>query len=152
MSEPLPERKALPHQIPSWVKDGAIFFITINAQDRTRSPLLQDRNPNQLWESVKWRMEQGLWWPRLFLLMPDHLHMLVSFPRMQGMKEVIHNWKHWTAHTLEIKWQRDFFDHRIRNVSEYEEKAAYIRLNPVRKGLIEAAQDWPHVWEISTPI
>jgi REP element-mobilizing transposase RayT len=84
--------------------------------------------------------------------MPDHLHMIVSFPNTHGMQEIVRNWKHWTSDSLNIQWQRGFFDHRIRNISEYEEKAAYIRLNPVRKGLVAAAQDWPYVWEMPASI
>ncbi len=60
---------------------------------------------------------------------------------------VIREWKRWTACTLHIPWQRDFFDHRIRNTQEYDEKAFYIRQNPVRKQLVAVAQDWPFVWE-----
>ena len=152
MTHPLPERKVLPHAVPAWVQDGATFFITINAQDRSGAPLIQDNRPSLLWESVKWRMEQGLWWPRLFLLMPDHLHMMVNFPKTHSMKEVVRNGKHWTSDALDIQWQRGFFDHRIRNISEYEEKAAYIRLNPVRKGLAPSAADWPYIWELPAPI
>ncbi len=152
VDNPLPKRKILPHAVPAWVQDGAIFFITINAQNRSGSPLLHDNRPVLLWDSVKWRMDKGHWWPRLFLLMPDHLHMLASFPKTHGIQEVVRNWKHWTATELRMEWQRGFFDHRIRTVAEYEEKAAYIRLNPVRKGLVAKAADWPYVWEMPFPI
>ena len=103
MTEPLPNRKILPHAVPAWVQDGAIFFITINALDRFGSPLLQENRPNQLLDSVKWRMDKGLWWPRLILLMPDHLHMMVSIPRSQSMKQVVRDWKHWASHNLNIQ-------------------------------------------------
>jgi len=48
---------------------------------------------------------------------------------------------------LGIGWQRDFFDHRLRKNEAYLEKAAYIRMNPVRAGLVASAEDWPYVWE-----
>ena len=152
MSDSLPIRKTLPHAIPDWVRNDAIFFITINAQDRAGTPLLQNNHPALLWESIQWRMDKGQWWPHLFLIMPDHLHMLVSFSMTPGMQDVIRNWKHWTSESVGIQWQRGFFDHRIRNVHEYEEKAAYNRMNPVRKGLVVMATDWPHVWEVPAPI
>ena len=152
MGDPLPERKILPHATPPWVDESAIFFITINCLDRSGAPLLEDNRPAQLWNGARLRMEQGLWWPRLLLLMPDHLHLMASFPRMHDMRTVIRDWKHWTAHALGIRWQRGFFDHRICQGSEYEEKAHYIRQNPVRKGLVVLAEAWPHVWEIPSPI
>ena len=147
MAASLPKRKILPHAVPAWVRDGAIFFITLNAQERGGSPLLEGDRPGHLWASACWRMEKALWWPRLLLLMPDHLHLLAVFPRTQAMEGAVRGWKHWTAHELGIRWQRGFFDHRIRNVREYEEKALYIRQNPVRKGLAAKPEEWPHVWE-----
>jgi len=35
-----------------------------------------------------------------------------------------------------IKWQRDFFEHRLRSDESWREKADYILANPVRKGLV----------------
>jgi hypothetical protein len=43
-----------------------------------------------------------------------------------------------------VDWQRDFFDQRLRDHQELEEKTGYILVNPVRKGLCEQAEDW--VW------
>ena len=43
-----------------------------------------------------------------------------------------------------VDWQRDFFEHRLRNHHELEEKTSYVLMNPVRKGLCERAEDW--VW------
>jgi hypothetical protein len=43
-----------------------------------------------------------------------------------------------------VDWQRDFFDHRLRDHHEADEKTNYILMNPVRKGLCERAEDW--VW------
>ena len=144
MDEVFPQRRHLPHEVPPWVADGSVFFITINAKGRGDAPLLAGDRPVRLWENTRRQMDAGRWWVRLFMVMPDHLHMMASFPRNPGMKAVIREWKRWTALTLGIEWQRDFFDHRIRNAKEYEEKAFYIRQNPVRKGLVADAREWPH--------
>jgi putative transposase len=45
---------------------------------------------------------------------------------------------------LKVNWQRDFFDHRLRNDQELQEKTSYILMNPVRRGLCVRAEDW--VW------
>lgn len=78
--------------------------------------------------------------------MPDHLHALVSFPRDRDMKIVISRWKQFTATNAGIKWQRDFFDHRLRSDESLYEKAYYIEMNPVRKGLVDRPEQWPYVW------
>ena len=80
--------------------------------------------------------------------MPDHLHAMISFDweRGDGLGQVIQNWKRFTARKLEIVWQRDFFDHRIRSDNDLANKWIYIRENPVRAGLVDTYDAWPHVW------
>jgi putative transposase len=72
------------------------------------------------------------------------LHAIIGFPREPGMESTVKNWKKFVAMQFKIKWQRDFFDHRLRNDQELQEKTCYILMNPVRKGLCERAEDW--VW------
>ena len=47
-------------------------------------------------------------------------------------------------------WQREFFDHVLRSAESYGEKWNYVRSNPVRAGLVLAADDWPYAGEIET--
>ena len=143
-----PQRKRLPHEVPPWVEEDAVYFITLNAQERGQFPLLKQDQPSHLWESAQCYVRQNEWWPHLFLLMPDHLHLLASFSRSSGPNIVLPKWKRWTARALGIRWQRDFFEHRIRTTEEYREKAHYIRQNPVRKGLVNEPEAWPFVWEM----
>ncbi len=79
--------------------------------------------------------------------MPDHLHALMSFPSAEEIQKCWRDWKRFTAKQTGAIWQRDFFEHRIRNDENWELKAGYIRENPVRKGLIARAEDWR--WQYS---
>jgi putative transposase len=79
---------------------------------------------------------------RMVLAMPDHLHGLFSFPS-GSMKKHISLIKEWMAKKTGVRWQRDFFDHRIRSWESGAEKAKYIRQNPVRAGLVACPEDWP---------
>lgn len=81
--------------------------------------------------------------------MPDHVHLLVRFAPDPGMQRVMAAWKRYTARHLGLQWQRDFFDHRLRNDRAVRRTADYIRLNPVRAGLIEEAAAWPYVWRLA---
>ena len=143
----LPERKFPPHATPPWVGPGAIFFVTVCCVPRGENQLCHAAVSSGIFESVEFRQRRGDWFVHLLLLMPDHLHMLVSFPRDAAMKAVIAGWKEIVAKKESVRWQRDFFDHRLRATESYEEKALYIRMNPVRKGLVAAPQDWRFVWE-----
>lgn len=76
--------------------------------------------------------------------MPDHVHLLAIFH--EEMVKSISDWKQWTSKRFKIEWQRDFFDHRLRNNESRSEKSDYILQNPVRAGLVERWEDWPNVW------
>jgi len=113
----MPQRKTLPHRIPLWINPRAeIYFITINFQARVRNQLAVPHVAERLFETVRHRQETFLWWPYVFLFMPDHLHTLISFPPSgKPFKTVMRKWKEWTAKELGIIWQRDFFEHRLRH-------------------------------------
>jgi REP element-mobilizing transposase RayT len=76
--------------------------------------------------------------------MPDHLHAIMAFPREMGMKKLVADWKKFLAREHGISWQRDFFDHRLRDHHEESAKLNYVLMNPVRRGLCERAEDW--IW------
>jgi putative transposase len=44
-------------------------------------------------------------------------------------------------------WQRDFWDTQMRSREHYDEKWAYVRMNPVRQGFAQTPDDWPHQGE-----
>ena len=62
------------------------------------------------------------------------------------MEHVVRDWKRYTAKQSGIIWQDGFFEHRLRSRQSADEKWHYIRLNPVRKGLIGESGKWPYVW------
>ena len=144
----VPRRKTLPHEVPSWIDpQKEVFFITINCAQRIANQLAKPGVSDRLLETVRYRQEKYLWWPHVFLLMPDHLHALLSFPPSgKPLKLVISQWKEWTAKQIGIRWQRDFFEHRLRHDESWREKADYILQNPVRKKLAARPQDWPYVY------
>ncbi len=142
----LPERRWLYHTPPSWVGD-ATYFVTICCQKRGDNQLCVPSIAQELFAAVRYYHESLRWYVSLWLLMPDHAHALVSFPRTEDMAKVMAAWKRHTARHVGIVWQKAFFDHRLRGDESFEEKAAYIRMNPVRAGLISNPEEWPYVWQ-----
>ncbi|HZI31089.1 MAG TPA: hypothetical protein VFF11_02040 [Candidatus Binatia bacterium] len=143
-----PPRKRLPHEIPLWVNPHReIYFITINCETRERNQLARPDMAGKLFETVCHRQERFLWWPYLFLLMPDHLHALLSFPpSAKPIRLIIRKWKEWTAKQTGVEWQLDFFEHRLRRDESRRQKATYILENPVRKRLVSRPEEWPFVY------
>lgn len=63
------------------------------------------------------------------------------------MQKSIAGWKRYLGTQIGIRWQRDFFDHRLRKNESFIEKANYIRMNPVRAELTDSPEKWPYVWD-----
>jgi REP element-mobilizing transposase RayT len=144
----LPQRRRLPHAVPLWVDPNReVYFLTLCCRPRGLNQLADEPTAKALFETVAFRVEQGLWWPYLVLLMPDHLHMLVSFPPSgRPVKRVVSQWKEWTAKRLGIEWQTDFFEHRVRREESLRDKSDYILANPVRANLVDCPKAWPYAW------
>src|SRR5437016_4359494 len=109
----LPVRKKLPHTIPQWVSEGSWFFTTIKCVPVGKNQLCRANIGDAALAAMKHNHDKLLWHCRLCLLMPDHLHAIIAFPREPGMKKAIKNWKKYLAGKYGVRWQRDFFDHRL---------------------------------------
>ncbi len=133
--------------MPGWVKRGATYHIRIRIEPGSPTPLTDPKLAAALLQSALLYHNSARWYCRLFLVMPDHLHALLAFPPDKIMSDIIGTWKGYQAKQHAILWQGNYFDHRIRSKAELQEKALYIRLNPVVKGLCLSENDWP--WVIS---
>lgn len=140
----LPTRQRVYHDVPHWVADGSPFFITINCAERGREQLTLPETAAGLLEAARFYHDQLKWHLTFLLLMPDHFHAILSFPRDARMPDLFKHWKRYTARKLGISWQDGFFDHRLRNEQDEIAKHHYIRHNPVRKNLCAGPDDWPY--------
>ena len=93
----LPVRKKLPHMIPQWVAEGSWFLITIKCVPPGKNQLARADIGDAVLSAMKHNHENFAWHCRLCLLMPDHLHAILAFPREPGMETVIKNWKKYVA-------------------------------------------------------
>ena len=140
----LPQRKPLGHAgTPAEVRrDGTpTFFVTVCAESRGGEPLLP--LAGEILESAKVRNARGVWFAKAAVVMPDHVHLLVTVPADTALATAIGSWKRYLARMHGARWQANFFDHRIRNADEEAEKFEYIRQNPVRRGLCATPEEWP---------
>lgn len=136
----------LHHNTPVWVKGGSVFHIRIRTSSRQAIPLTAPALAADLLNSAQLYHAADKWWCELFLLMPDHLHALLAFPGKPGMAATIREWKRGAARLQGVKWQENFFDHRIRSGKLGAETWSYIRRNPVVKGLCPDEDSWAYWW------
>ena len=56
------------------------------------------------------------------------------------------SWKRFLTRSYRLKFQRNFFEHRIWNSENFSAYCQYVRLNPVRAGLVIRPEDWTWVY------
>jgi putative transposase len=145
MNTDRPKRIKLDHSPPEW-DEHPEWFITICCESSSENQLCKKAISQGLLRSAAFFHNRRIWYAELFLLMPDHLHALISIPFNHKLNEVIGRWKQWTTRHLGVAWQKNFFDHRLRSYPSANSKFKYIEENPVRAGLIPRAEDWPYVF------
>ncbi len=138
-------RKPLDHSIHFAGRFGATYFTTICCDPKGRNQLCHKQIAEQIFRTAKLYDHRGRWYLELMLLMPDHLHALIAIDGESSLSYTIATFKRATSKFAGIEWQRNFFDHRLRHDESFEEKAAYIRQNPIRAGLVTNEGDWPYV-------
>lgn len=86
-----------------------------------------------------------------FVVMPNHLHVLVTINDGVKLSKVLQNWKGGSARKINLKrhrlgtvWQQEFWDRLIRSRVHFDYVARYIRENPEKAGL--SASDFL-IWE-----
>jgi putative transposase len=139
-------RKRLDHTAHFAGRFGAIYFITICCQRRRSNQLCHDETAAVLANTARIYHERGRWNLNLLLLMPDHLHALIGVDGQTSLAQLIRDYKRITAKIAGVRWQRNFFDHRLRHDESLAEKFAYICQNPVRIGLIPSEHEWPYIF------
>jgi len=133
-----------------------LFFITCCVTQR-RGVLASDPVSAVLVSAWRDAEEVHGWAVGRYVVMPDHVHFFAS-PRgekAKSLSQFIECWKRWTSPQIRatgvssFSWQREFFDHLLRGGESYEEKWEYVRANPVRRGLVRSADEWPYQGDVS---
>jgi REP element-mobilizing transposase RayT len=85
-----------------------------------------------------------------WVVMPNHVHELITLEPGHRLADIVQGWKSWTAKAINRRrsvsgqvWQRDYFDRFIRDERHLAAALAYIENNPVKAGLAASAEDWP---------
>lgn len=79
-----------------------------------------------------------------FVVMPNHVHLLVAFPDEESMLRQCESWKHYTATKINRAllrqgrfWQQESFDHLVRSPDQYTYLRRYIAENSRRARLAD---------------
>ena len=83
-----------------------------------------------------------------YVLMPEHVHLLVGEPSRSTLSVVLQVLKQRTSHKLKARgavqfWQRRYYDFNVWSESKRVEKLRYMHRNPVKRRLVERPEHWP---------
>ncbi|MFO1062536.1 MAG: transposase [Pirellulales bacterium] len=113
------------------------FLDTCHGACRLRNPSLAAIVEKSLLHFDGERYELGD-----FVIMPNHVHLLASFPSCEDMKNSCDSWMHFTARKINIAcgtrgkfWQQEPFDTLVRSPEQYDYLRQYIRDNPIKAKL-----------------
>jgi len=89
------------------------------------------------------------YWLGPWVIMPNHVHVLIRPMRGYGLGAILHSWKSFSAKRIRSViggsgsiWQREYFDRFVRDRTHFEIAVGYVHQNPVAAGLVERAEDW----------
>jgi len=128
-----------------------VYFVTICEKSETPA-FLDDRLNRQLIECLLEKAHKFGMRIYSYCLMPDHFHCLVQPIAGQSVSDFIGEFKGKSVKIFrdagrQLKWQRSFYDHIVRQEEDLRELAEYILNNPVRRGMVT---DYRH-YEYSGP-
>ncbi|MGL4398338.1 MAG: (E)-4-hydroxy-3-methylbut-2-enyl-diphosphate synthase [Luteolibacter sp.] len=80
-------------------------------------------------------------------VMPNHVHAVLTPAEGELLEKILHSWKSFTAHEINHRlgtngavWQKESYDHLVRDGEDLKNQVGYVMRNPVKAGL----GDW--VW------
>ncbi|MDA8138695.1 MAG: transposase [Desulfobacteraceae bacterium] len=144
------------------IKGGTYFFTVVTHQ---RQPLLcHDFIRSALREAIEETRKIIPFKIEGWVLLPDHLHCIWVLP--EGDADYGKRWafikksvtkkcgsRFFSADFLNASkkrrqessiWQRRFWEHTIRDETDFRQHMDYIHYNPVKHGLVRYAKDWPY--------
>ena len=125
-------------------KPGRNYFLTTNLANRGRG--LEE---SVLTESIRREWQEleadGSWLVRTSVVMPDHVHLLVTLSGRRPLEECVQLFKGRLARDLRqrgLRWQEGFYEHWMRNAEDIAPVFHYVYLNPYRAKLVAEDQTW----------
>ena len=135
----LPKRQ---RRLETIFESAPSYFLTLCSEGR--KPVLNSAVVNaRIQQFVAGSMKRYRIWVDSYVVMPDHAHLIVTVAGDVKLSEWVKAFKSFVGNR-EIQWQESFFDHVLRGDESRTEKWQYIRMNPVRAGLVEQPDDWPY--------
>lgn len=84
-----------------------------------------------------------------WVIMPNHVHVLVTPVGAEKLSAIVHSWKSFTAKKANALlgqkgtfWATEYFDRAIRDEAHFSNVVEYFAMNPVKAGLCGVPEAW----------
>jgi putative transposase len=124
-------------------QDGDLHFVTFSCYQRR--PYLATPEARDLFESALERIRQRYEFAVIgYVVMPEHVHLLVSEPRRGGLDRALQALKlSVTVRRSERPfWQTRYYDFNVFSAAKHAEKLRYLHRNPVVRELVGKPEAW----------
>jgi putative transposase len=136
----------MPRGLVRFHHSGVFHFITFSCYHRL--PLLARSGGYQIFEAVlEATRVQYEFVVAGYVLMPEHVHLLVNEPRVGALAAALQVLKQKTSRRLKNPgethfWQRRYYDFVVPSEAKRREKLGYMHRNPVKRGLVSDPAGW----------
>ena len=146
-SEPkYPKRKRIRLPLGAYQTSGTWYFVTVCCREK-KALFRSDRRKDLVERALVETAERQHVELASYVIMPDHVHFVCS-AGVRGLIGFVRDFKVRTTTVfrrrlrLSSPWQARFFDHKIRSGESLDRKGRYVRMNPVRRGLVSKPEDY----------
>jgi putative transposase len=135
----------MPSNLKRYQTGGSYHFLTFSCYHR--QPLLNNDHARIVFEETLERLRQRHdFYVFGYVLMPEHVHLLISEPKSQSLANVLRALKGETSKKLKGDhkhfWQARYHDLNVITQRKYVEKLKYLDRNPVERDLVEKPENW----------
>jgi putative transposase len=136
----------MPWVLRGYQQTQQLHFITFSCY--RRQPYMSSAPTKRMFEEAleRARRKYGLL-VFGYVVMPEHVHLLVSEPEGDLLSTVMQAIKQSVARRMiagrEHFWQARYYDFNVCSQPKVREKLRYMHRNPVKRGLVERPEDWP---------
>jgi putative transposase len=130
------------------VRQAGVYFVTTDTWQK--HPLfISVALANIVVEQILSCRERRFYKLHAFVVMPDHLHVLLTPGDATTVEKAMQMIKGGSAHRMGLErpnkfpiWHAGFHDRWMRNAEEYRSSMRYIEQNPVEAKLVERSEDY----------
>jgi putative transposase len=143
---PVYDSSTVPSRLKRYQTQGSYHFLTFSCHRRL--PYLNNDPPRTTFlEQLEKLRSNHSFYVFGYVLMPEHVHLLLSEPKIHSLATTLNVLKHETSQRLKDDrsqfWQRRYYDFNVLTQAKVTEKLRYIHRNPVTRGLVEKPEDRP---------